>query len=874
MNRNLSVSAAVVSILAGHAASAAAADSADQPDTSGLSEIVVTAQHKSENIQDVPITMQALTGETLTHLNVTTFEDYVKYVPNVTFAGNGPGQSNIYMRGLATPSSGVEGSGAVGSFPNVAVYLDEQSGQLPNRNLDIYAADLERIEILEGPQGTLFGAGAQAGVIRYITNKPKIDTTEASVNAGYSITAHGDPSTDIDAMINLPLIPRTLAVRAVVYNESRGGYINNIPGTFERLPTDRGVAIYFNGAVPPNTGPINNNAVAGRAFNPVTYKGVRGEVLYWINDEWNALLTQSYQNIDADGVFWQEGFDGAGRELPDLSVQLYNPSYNHDKFTDTQLTVSGRIQQLKVIYAGGYLDRNINQQQDLTNYSRGVYAGYYQCNYPGYPFTTVNGEITKTPGSAGFCYSPSGFWQDHQRSTHQSHELRVSTPEEGRLRALGGLFWENFTIHEQTDWYYGSSPNFYPVGPPSVDPATGASFPVTSNNPSVRPLNAAFFDDITRGYKQKAAFLSVDFDLIPKVLTLTAGTRYYDIEDFEKGSNVGSFGCEIYGPYNGSVPPNPCVSTPETGVLSNLNNLDAKHLDKTYKGWKSRGNLTWHITPDIMAYYTWSQGFRPGGFNRAQSIIKPGTPLYGLFEPPLAYDPDTLTNNEIGWKTEWLDHRLQFNGAIYQEVWKNTQIAIFDPGITGNLIFTTNGPDYRVRGIETSIVAQPLRGLTVTAAGSLNSSEAVKTLNLTGKKDPVTGADLANPFGELGSPLAQSPPFAGSIRVRYEMPIGEYLGFVQAGANHQGGSYSSTDKLTQTLGGTRPKESVAFYNPGFTTYDASFGVSRDDWTVQVYGQNLTDVHGVLYSSYNDFVKAESVNRPRVLGVRFSYRFHR
>jgi outer membrane receptor protein involved in Fe transport len=121
---------------------------------------------------------------------------------------------------------------------------------------------------------------------------------------------------------------------------------------------------------------------------------------------------------------------------------------------------------------------------------------------------------------------------------------------------------------------------------------------VTSNNPNVRPLNDAFFDDITRGYKQKAAFLSVDVDLIPKVLTLTGGTRYYDIEDFEKGSNVGSFGCEINGPYNGAVPPNPCVSTPATGVLSNLNNLDAKHLDKTYKGWKSRGNLTWHVLPD------------------------------------------------------------------------------------------------------------------------------------------------------------------------------------------------------------------------------------------------------------------------------------
>ena len=135
--------------------------------------------------------LQALTAETLTQLNVTTVDDFVRYLPNVESAGFGPGQSNIYMRGQATGGGVFVGGGAIGSFPNVAVYLDEQSGQLPGRNLDVYAADLERIEVLEGPQGTLFGAGAQAGVLRYITNKPKLDVTEGDVNAGYATTAGG-----------------------------------------------------------------------------------------------------------------------------------------------------------------------------------------------------------------------------------------------------------------------------------------------------------------------------------------------------------------------------------------------------------------------------------------------------------------------------------------------------------------------------------------------------------------------------------------------------------------------------------------------------------------------------------------------------------
>src|SRR6202040_2382783 len=226
MKPNLKVSAAVAAILSAPTTAivfAAPADTASATSTGDeLTEGIVTANRREENLQNVPITIQALTGDTLAKLNVTTFDDYVKYLPNVTSQGLGPGQNNIYMRGLSTAVGALQGSGVVGGFPNVAVYLDDQSVQLPGRNLDIYAVDLERIEVLEGPQGTLFGAGAQAGVLRYITNKPKINTTEAGFNASYSTTAHGDPSSSADAFVNLPLIPDTLAVRAVIYSDSPG----------------------------------------------------------------------------------------------------------------------------------------------------------------------------------------------------------------------------------------------------------------------------------------------------------------------------------------------------------------------------------------------------------------------------------------------------------------------------------------------------------------------------------------------------------------------------------------------------------------------------------------------------------------------------
>src|SRR4029077_12963258 len=179
-------------------------------------------------IQDVPITIQALTGSQLAQMSITTFDDVVKILPNVTFSANGPGQGNIYIRGLSVGFAGSQSSASINPFPNVATYLDEQSLTFPGRNLDLYMIDMERIEVLEGPQGTLFGGGAEAGALRYITNKPKLDVTEGRAEGGYSTTRHGAPEWSANAVLNLPLIQGKLAVRGVVYSERRGGYIDNV----------------------------------------------------------------------------------------------------------------------------------------------------------------------------------------------------------------------------------------------------------------------------------------------------------------------------------------------------------------------------------------------------------------------------------------------------------------------------------------------------------------------------------------------------------------------------------------------------------------------------------------------------------------------
>jgi iron complex outermembrane recepter protein len=829
-----------------------------------LQQVVVTAQRRTELAQNVPIQIQALTSATISQLHIDNFDDMMKYLVNVTVSGDGPGQDNVYMRGLSTGSGRVQNSGTVGSFPNVAVYLDEQSMQVPGRNLDIYAADLQRVEVLEGPQGTYFGAGAEAGVVRYITNKPELNVTEGNVNGGYALTDSGDPSVNADMTLNLPLIAHTLAARLVIYDDSRGGYINNIPGTFVRNTSDlgihyAGVAVAPPGEGAPLTGPnfptLNNAGEAGRAINPVTYKGGRLELLWQVNDNWNALLSESVQNMDAEGVSWEEAYDGLGTPLPDLSVQLYNPSYDKDKFEDTSLTISGRIDALKLVYAGGYLVRQINQVEDYTNYSRASFADYYQCTPAGYDPAT-------TPGvsNPAHCYSPSAYWTDWERDQHNSQELRLSTPEDWRLRGQAGGYYEKFQIYELTDYFYETDPNFEPIAPPA-----GA----TSNDPNVRPAGDAFFNDITRGYKQRAIFASVDYDIIPKTLTATLGSRWYDILDYETGSTVGSFYCGIDRPSsaNGGTPPNPCgpSSYPQT-------NLNALGLSRSYVGARSRVNLTWHITPDVMVYYTWSQGFRPGGFNHGNPVIPrylpdgQPNPLHGN-EPPIAYGPDTLVNNEVGFKTQWLDHRLQVNGAVYNEKWENTQLAVLDPTVTGDLQFTVNGPSYQVRGAELSLAARVTHGLTVISSASLNSSKSITT-PLLDVKGATALPEQYNPLPPEGSPLAESPPFQGNIRVRYDFALGPYEAFWQLGGERQGGSWSTTNETSTTLQGLP----VRFYDGGYTTWGFSAGIAKDAWTAQLYGDNLSNTRGVLSSSYSQYVKADTIIRPRTIGLRLGYKF--
>jgi iron complex outermembrane receptor protein len=905
MNSNQKLSYAIAAILGGSGACVGLAHASPATDTAaveseGIQEIVVTAQRREESIQNVPITIQAITGTQLDQLNIQTFDQVIKYLPNVTFGGSGPGMGNIYMRGLSSGNNGNQSTATFASFPNVAVYLDDQSMQFPGRNIDVYMVDMERVEVLEGPQGTLFGGGAQAGAIRYITNKPKLNVTEGNAEASYGITAGGDPNTSVNATINLPLVPDTLAVRGVIYNDRRGGYINNVPSKLTRSNDDNGN--YYAGITPgagglcPNGKPTstgfcvpannvvgNNYALAQYASNPVTYTGIRLSALYQFNDNWSALLAQTYQNMEADGLFTQYPIGSDGQVLAPWQDTQFAPAVDKDKFENTSLAVNGKIGDFKFVYSGGYLVRHVDQTNDYSNYARSAYGFYYSCSGGpgggGFGAGGSPGKGVPPGGTTPICYSPITSWHDKVTNSHNSQEMRLSTPDDWRTRGIVGAYWEDFEIVDDMNFLYRTIPSCnaenlanalaggYPcVGNVGPIPGTKASDPTVQND------NTAFGQQVNRGYKQTAAFTSIDFDIIPKVLTLTGGTRYYRYSEYEVGSKY--------------TTPVDCTNVPN-GCYAGATSITAENENTTYHGFKSRGNLTWHITPDVMVYYTYSQGFRPGGFNRTvahKANLNATAPKDPQYASPLSYAPDSLTNNEIGFKTEFFDHRLQLNGSVYRMDWNDVQFTLYNPAALGNTTFIVNGPNYRTTGVELQLVARVTEALTVQGSSSWNSANQTSAPCLVSNNPgsptlgqcitTVKGKPYANPFGSLDTRPAFSPPLEFNLRARYDWSFKDYKAFVMAGGSHiahmsnEPASYPDGNTIT----GFPFTTTLRYDQPGYTTYDASLGVAKDNWSVEAYGQNLSNSDASTFTSSAQFIKSEVPLRPRVLGVKIGLKF--
>jgi outer membrane receptor protein involved in Fe transport len=898
---NFLISCAVAALVGGSSTAVLAADVSDKPaaEAGGDADsntIIVTAQRRRESIQDVPMTLQAISGEQLSKFNSTTFDDILKYTPNVTYGGNGPGAGIIFMRGLSAGVVGNQSSATIAPFPNTALYLDDQSMQFPARNADVYLADMERVEVLEGPQGTLFGGGAEAGAVRYITNKPKIDKFEGKFEGQFGGTAHGLPNGAFNAAINLPVVEDKLAVRAVVFAERQGGYIDNVESNFTRNNNDAGNT-YFNlkptnGLCPnglpagsaglcalpnaqlANGGQYSNRQIAGKDINPATWTGGRISALWNITEDWNLLIAESFQDLDAQGSFAQQDTSLDFAPLKSLQTTIFSPAYNKDRFWNHAWTVNGKLSDFSIVYTGAYMVRHITTQQDYTNYSRTKAGMYYACT----------GGSTGWGSATPFCYSPVGYWHDKVRNTHMSHEIRITSPQEKRIRAIVGGYYERFRIYDVMNFHYKSIPSCTPqnltaalAGGPvcvaNVRTAPGS----TANDPGIRDDTTAFGEDTQRGYDQTAAFASVDFDILPN-LTITGGTRYYHYKEFEVGSQYQT-GTD-------------CLNVPNGGCLGNGGdvNIDAAHDRVTYHGFKSRAVITWKPRQGTMVYALFSQGFRPGGFNRATKLILPDPlpPHAPQFLRPNGYAPDSLNNYELGVKTDLFDHRVQLNLSGYFMEWKNTQIGFYNPSAGfGNTTFVTNGPTYHIKGFELQFVARPVLGLSLQGALTYNDNKQTNSpcfiSNVTGSStfgkcitQQFSGGAVVpvlNPFGAPGGVTPFTPKVQADFRARYDWEMKGYNWFVSGGVAYTGSMYNQPSTYPSGDGVLIPGTTQLRYKqPAYTTLDASIGLSKDFWTVSIFGKNLTDSSASTFTSSAQYVKAEVPLRPLTYGLKVELAF--
>jgi iron complex outermembrane recepter protein len=917
----ISTAVFVLASLGAGSAPAFAQGAAAKEDDGGITEIIVTATRREESLNKIPLAVQALSGDTLGDLNITKLDKLIEYLPNVRTASRGPGASSIFIRGLSTDSPGLQVSGTAGAQPTVALYVNDAPASLVGRNLDLYAVDLQRVEVLAGPQGTLFGASAMGGAVRYITNKPDTSEFHAGLNASYAFTKSGEESVAGDAFINIPIIKDKLAVRAVIYTDRQGGYIDNVAGTFQmpfngnvgiagRLPTGnpllvtraiQSCEIIVVPAVPatattpripavtaarpncngsnyaaPTRQSINNDAFVEKDYNDAIYRGGRIALTWNLTEDWSVDLMHVRQELDTDGVFDYEP------DVGDLKVTKFNDNSLRDKANLSTLTINGRLGALDLIYTGSYLKHSANQVADYAGYSNlGLYLPYYECDAGVYYNNPAYGNLGNT------CYTPNKSYQTRNRTKRFTQEFRVTTPAENRLRGTFGLFYDNNKLFDNTDWSYLQQGAGF-INRRAPDPS------VNANDTSIRPVGVGFFNDVQRKDKQFAVYGEASFDIIPDKLTVTGGLRYYNEKASINGSSATSFGGNAAeggrsprGVYNPATGTYSVAATPPTiyEVAANLNALYADASPAKYTGVLFKGNLTYKFGEGSLVYATYSDGFRPGGFNRRPCRVPSAIcPTNADFVRLGTYVPDKVANYEIGGKFALFNRRLQLNIAAYQIDWSNIQITVFDQNIS-NQTFTTNLLDARIRGVEGDLTWRATPEFTINSAFSFNDSKMLRYRKNTTVLRP------------LGGPLALSPKFQLNARLHWEKELASGLTpFAGISFHHVGKSISDVidnvdiryPGFNATLGydgGIPVTYNGVLVSPGtvispipaaqqlgsYNTIAASFGVSKDEWRIEVFGDNLTDERPELYKSGNDGENRTTTSRPRTIGLRFSYK---
>jgi len=766
-------------------AAAAAQDTAAEPQAQQrtLGSVTVTAQKREENLQEVPINIQVLGGDRLTELNVTDFVSAVQFLPSVSVSSFGPGFGQVYMRGVTNGGDGNHST----SPPSVGIYLDEQPITTIQGALDVHFYDIERVEVLAGPQGTLFGASSQSGTIRIITNKPDPGGFSAAYGLEGNYMDEGDAGYVAEGYANLP-IGESAAIRLVAWNKRDGGYIDNVFG--ERTFPTSGIT-------------INNADQAEDDYNDVTTTGARVALGIELGDNWTITPAVMSQRQETDGGF---AYDTT---LGDLEVTHFYPDTAEDRWTQAALTVEGKIGNFDLVYAFANLNRDVESETDYNDYT--------------FWYDTLYGYGAYLVDDNGDLIAGSQYVQGRDVYRKRSHELRLSSPADERFRYTVGLFYQT-SFHDIQQRY-------------KIDDL--ASDLSVTGWPDTIWLTKQERDD-----DDKAIFADASYDF-SEAWTLSAGIRFFESDNALKGffgysdgyspTGSGEASCIDETDFNGA----PCLS------------FDKETNDDDHIG---RVNLQYRPTDNAMLYATWSEGYRPGGINRRGTL------------PP--YLPDFLTNYELGWKTSWADNTVVFNGAVFQADWDDFQFSILGPN---GLTELRNANQARIRGVEADVSWAVTYNFTLT--GAMAYYDAELTENYCGETEddgtPVTDCGPEELQAPSGQQLPITPEFKGNLIGRYNFDMGSLQSYVQGALVYEAERTSDLRTLERDILGDLPS---------YTTFDASFGFGKDNWTVDLFLNNAFDERGQVsrFSQCREEVCGEQVYvvpiRPRMFGVRWTQTF--
>ncbi len=788
------VAASVVAALS----PAGAAVAQDNDERAGvLDEIIVTATKRSMNIQDLAQSIAALTNEDIERQGLNTMEDIIKAIPSMTLSATQPGRNKIVFRGLNS------GDGEYRTDSSAAVYLDEIPMTSVSQQLSPRLVDIERIEALPGPQGTLFGASSQAGTIRYITNKPDASAFSGSADVSLKTTEGGDDSYDINAHVNIPLSD-SLAMRLVGYSVEEGGWIDNVYGTSM-------------------DGTHDNAALVEENFNVWEVVGGRFSALADVNEDWSVLLSAIAERSETNGA-WET--DPA---LGDEQITAFHDEFRVDDWTSWGLTIKGDLGFAELTSASAWVDRTVVYEWDNHMYDSYKEAGANYCTYYAY--------------YGSYCYLGGlydldgilGYYLNDQKQSRFSQELRLTSTGDSRLQWMAGLFYEDVT----DEWIYSSVTPGLKDTPAFAYAQYWAYYYNYIGYDNVYPLPGTdnwWYQEFERNVKQIAVFGELSFDITDNWSAMV-GARWFENERDR---------------YERNTFPQDFPSWGQIGI-DGVDETTGKTSDTTFKF-----STSYRFNDDNMVYFTASEGFRLGGYNSVRASDA------GFVNR--IYEPDTVTNYEIGNKSTFLDGRLRVNASAYFMEWDQIQLQRWNDGSLWWQNGTLNGGTAETTGLEIEVTGYLTDQFKISASVSTGSAEYTEDIVFDGEVDTPKG-----------TPMPFAPDLRYWVGIDYTIPDLLAGGDVWLRWDISGQSESYNNRAWVGDDGL-PVQADAL--PAWDVSNATIGWQGESWQVNVRVNNVFDKkYFQSFSSGNNYVAEDwypgetrfqnfrTYNRPREISLQ-------